>query len=659
YSTTYNTLRKFGEWNAKVTAALGSDLHRWPILRLDNVQSFLRQRDPRMGRVDHIKLGTAGTVVEAVDFNPAAADLDDKRAQLAKGRRKDLTVWSLLALIDHSHLATVMSLHWLKVLVSYVPELAVYKEEVIKLFRTKAAIQRIPLHKSKIHPLSTNAFNEAQTTELKDSLLDFLTQMGITKDSHLRRLILVGGDGLTYEKIVQLKRYLQFHDDVFESMELLEPILELWHTEWANLSRVCETHWGDGLSNDPSTLGHSATQIGRKPPPNLKKVDYYPACHLVDTVLDARMLDCWRLVELKASAEEIHLKYSNAKSYERVVVNVQVDLDIPYGLGETWEPPATQNSSVTADKLEASDEDGKPFEGDHTLAYSMIFIRDALIYREMAYAVCDGDIGRAYECIKTMIFSFTGSKHTKYATYLLEMICNLELESGEALRDAIKSNWLVNPEGLAGKFHGADLMQEHLNLDLDESRDHNDAEWDGAYMREVVSPNINELRRIKKDLLSGLHLSKKGGKHAEPHNNPELKTLLQVYKEQGLHLFRKGRTYGERQVDDFKSGFEKLLNGKLQKFIRDTTTSRGLVQELEGLLIASDDSSINGLDDEDSDVDEEPETLDNVPLQHSNGMRYLEDGHMVVEIDEGSVEASSDCEDDAAMEDGSEDEIDQ
>ncbi|KAF6748295.1 hypothetical protein DFP72DRAFT_1074559 [Ephemerocybe angulata] len=46
---------------------------------------------------------------------------------------------------------------------------------------------------------------------------------------------------------------------------------------------------------DPSTSGHSSTVIGRAPPANLKKVDYYPAVDLLYLVLDTRMLDCWRL----------------------------------------------------------------------------------------------------------------------------------------------------------------------------------------------------------------------------------------------------------------------------------------------------------------------------------------------------------------------------
>jgi hypothetical protein len=124
------------------------------------------------------------------------------------------------------------------------------------------------------------------TVELRDALLDFFEQIGQTRDDHLRRLIMVGGDGLTYEKILLLKKYLQSHGNEFESFKLVEPELEMWHTEETNLSRIFETHWGRSLSIDPSTLGHSARKIGRDKPANLKKVDYYPSAQLAYLVLD-------------------------------------------------------------------------------------------------------------------------------------------------------------------------------------------------------------------------------------------------------------------------------------------------------------------------------------------------------------------------------------
>jgi hypothetical protein len=74
-----------------------------------------------------------------------------------------------------------------------------------------------------------------------------------------------------------------------------------------------------------------------------------------------------------------------------------------------------------------------------------------------------------------MLFTFAGSSHTKYTSYTLETICQLELESSPELKDGVLVNWLVNVEGVPGGFIEGDLHQEHLNLKLDGSHDHNDA----------------------------------------------------------------------------------------------------------------------------------------------------------------------------------------
>jgi len=81
-----------------------------------------------------------------------------------------------------------------------------------------------------------------------------------------------------------------------------------------------------------------------------------------------------------------------------------------------------------------------------------------------------------------MLFTFAGLSHSKYATYTLEMICTLELESSPALKDGILLNWLVNTEGLPRNFVEGDLHQEHYNGKLDKSWDHNDAKLDGNLM---------------------------------------------------------------------------------------------------------------------------------------------------------------------------------
>lgn len=296
YTTVYHMLEELAEHEAQTVRAHGKNAASTGCIWLDNVQNYLLQRDARIGRVNALRIGTAATYVETPDAPLAAFDLDDKLRRLAANKRASLTVRQLIGFVDQQHREIVGVLHWLRVLVNHVPELARYKECVSLWFRTRAAKQRLPAKPAAVHPLATSGKNETITTELKDGLLDFLEQCGQEPADYHRRLIICGGDGLTYEKMVQLKNYLRFHSDPFESLTILQPVLAPWHTGWTDTSRVIESHWGSYLSPDPSTLGHNAAKISRRAFSNLRKVDFDSGSELVRLCFEARVLDCWRYV---------------------------------------------------------------------------------------------------------------------------------------------------------------------------------------------------------------------------------------------------------------------------------------------------------------------------------------------------------------------------
>lgn len=298
WHATFDLLKRLAKQDSEYIREHANDLLKWLILRFDNVQQYHKQRERRIGRENTMKVGIAATVAEAHDFVPEAADLDDHLSRISAGRRRDLTVEKLTDMVDWDHAEVVAELQWLQALVNHIPSLASLKHKVAELYQTDGAKLIVPVRKTKIHALPTAAKNEAVSTELRDGLVDFLKSIGQTEDCYVRRLIPVGGDGLTFEKLVQLKNQLQFQKTEFQRFDIIWPFLEIWHTIWTYLSAVFETHFGDPLTLDPSTLGHSATQIDQKAPPNLKKVDYYSSLYVALTILDARMLDCWRFVTI-------------------------------------------------------------------------------------------------------------------------------------------------------------------------------------------------------------------------------------------------------------------------------------------------------------------------------------------------------------------------
>jgi hypothetical protein len=230
--------------------------------QVDNVQNWLHQRDVWMGQENEMNVGLAGIFIEVEDADPVACDPQEKCRLLAENKHALLTIEQLVEMLQQDHLERAFVLQWLHVLIHYIPQLQKWKEHVSLPFQTCAAWLCLPAQPTKVHPLATSGKNETVTTELKDAMVDFFLQVGDKPDSYAHRLTLVGEDGLTYEKLVQLKHYMQFHNDSFESFKLMEPSLAAWHMEWTDLSRIYKTHWDSLASPDPSTLSHSAATVG-------------------------------------------------------------------------------------------------------------------------------------------------------------------------------------------------------------------------------------------------------------------------------------------------------------------------------------------------------------------------------------------------------------
>jgi hypothetical protein len=225
-----------------------------------------------------------------------------------------------------------------------------------------------------------------------------------------------------------------------------------------------------------------------------------------------------------------------------------------------------------------------------------------------------------------MLFTFAGSSHSKYTNYLLETLCNLELESGPALREAILRSTLVSLSGKPGSFTAADLMQEYFNRLLEAIVEKKGVEYGDTFIREVVSPNLHHFARIKLDLRDGVGLAKRSGRHTEPHMKPEVKILLETYAKCELHCRRPGRAYNEIDKDDFTRGLTKLRTGKLKKWITDTTRNRGLRADVS----FPNSDRVEDVDHEDVDHDEdEPAEEESASEPQTWGYMEVIDGELI------------------------------
>ncbi|KAJ6473014.1 hypothetical protein C8R45DRAFT_936050 [Mycena sanguinolenta] len=223
-------IRSMGRDTA-VVEVNGRQVVKANVIIFDNSQHFRRQHKRRIGRENTMIL-----------VNATALDPLDKQQQISFGLRQRMTVEIILSPIDFAHLRRIRILQFIEALVTYIPEAAV----------------------------------------CKDAMLDFLGQRGQTADSYDNRLWFGRGDGMSYNNMLLIQKYMRNHtESPFQSFQLMHPVLQVWHTMWTDLCWIHETHWGAPLNDNPASLGNSAKKIGRPAPSNLKKVDYYPAADLL------------------------------------------------------------------------------------------------------------------------------------------------------------------------------------------------------------------------------------------------------------------------------------------------------------------------------------------------------------------------------------------
>ena len=139
YNNIHQILEELSKDEAKKVQAIGREAKCGLDLVFDNVQTYAKQWEKRIGREDTMKVGMAATAVELNNFKPEAVKLERRRQLINEGKTKKLalTTEDILGLLDVDHSQTIGALHWLQILVTYIPQLERYKGEVQNGFRTE------------------------------------------------------------------------------------------------------------------------------------------------------------------------------------------------------------------------------------------------------------------------------------------------------------------------------------------------------------------------------------------------------------------------------------------------------------------------------------------------------------------------------------------
>ncbi|RDB30490.1 hypothetical protein Hypma_007321 [Hypsizygus marmoreus] len=104
---------------------------------------------------------------------------------------------------------------------------------------------------------------------------------------------------------------------------------------------------------------------------------------------------------------------------------------------------------------------------------------------------------------------------------------------------------------------------------------------------------------------------------------------MDVYRDCELHRRRPGRIYEDRDVDDFRRGLVKLQNGKLKKWVADTTGARNLSKSTGSTTAVPEDHDLQPDEDEDNFADQDDTGHSGEEM--SFGFMQMVDGELVVE----------------------------
>jgi hypothetical protein len=271
---------------------------RWHYF-LDNVQKFCRQRDLHLGRQDVLKVGCAATAILLEDCAPGAFDLQDHLDRVMRQGRKEMTTESLYADIDWDYIHNLTALHWVRILVTFIPQLAHLPKTVDLEFNSaRMTKHRLPRNcKTVVQPLGTNAERETETQGMMRAMLDFEKQMGLDEPAMENLVITPRGDGTSIAAMWQIKKYLSAHPNHYKAFSnRVPPGPEIWHTRWTQLNSISSNCYSPAASKDPFSLSKSATAAGAKRPTDLKKVDFWPTSRSMMLFFEARVLDCWQYI---------------------------------------------------------------------------------------------------------------------------------------------------------------------------------------------------------------------------------------------------------------------------------------------------------------------------------------------------------------------------
>lgn len=364
-------------------------------------------------RVDHqsaFENGTAATIITLPTLK-TTSNIKYK-SQRRRGAKIPLTVADLIQTRDvlaRMHSQSVH--HCLTILLQSTP-FESYR------FRTSAEligpppVKELPTTKARVHMLRTMKIDESTYEGNKQVLAEIWNQIGLgdetgRKEMGYNRVIPIAADGLTIARLHGLYRFLCEDLNSFERMENILPVFGLFHLKIIIATSLHKQYLGTptgfGLRRDFHLLDKKGLLN-----PQTKGDFFWDLNEALNHILEAHILDCWLQVSGSTDLSQLLAKTpAELKSLSRDLV---------------------QNYASTQ-ALELHD--SQPAEQqDAVYRQNCMFLRDALVYRELAVSNKVGDVGRFEDLIPTLTLRCAGGGHGNYQKLFLELLQGFKHEWG-------------------------------------------------------------------------------------------------------------------------------------------------------------------------------------------------------------------------------------
>lgn len=286
--------------------------------------------------------------------------------------------------------------------------------------------EKIELHKSDIHPLPAWKIDESSivgNAEVDEAIRNELKLNEIPNSSD--RLRFHAGDQLSLARFRALENIHAGQETGFNAFFGSTWLAGLFHGKITDVHGNLFTHWGkpDTGERNPGSLWYHNTCLNRLPITLTSLPPFRVSRDIFFISLYARVLHCLQLVSKTTSREEYLSKFpewDDLVSHAELIYSQYASSSIVEDLRQKRQAQEVAGEKIT--------------DGDLVFENAVLFMRDALISREMTDAIKAGDSGRVVLVLKIWALSFRGNGRSKYAHEMLHLIHNLSSVWSKELR---------------------------------------------------------------------------------------------------------------------------------------------------------------------------------------------------------------------------------